>query len=196
MRFRTRFGLGLGMAMAGAAMGLVGAFACTSLAALNLSAASGPAGSQITVSGSSFNAVADGNTPVAIHFNGATGPVLATEAPDGSGGLAPIAITIPSNLKPGVYSIIASQTDKGGLPSFGTPARAAFEVTAPGTGPQGQAVGGPGVTVTPSGSGLGAGTIGLLVALGVGGLLLFGMGAATFVSGARRVPAASKVRKP
>ncbi|HET9051471.1 MAG TPA: hypothetical protein VFO60_07185, partial [Candidatus Dormibacteraeota bacterium] len=105
-------------------------------------------------------------------------------------------ITIPSSTSPGYYAIIASQSETGGGgPSWGTPARAAFQVTGPGTGPQGQTLGGPGVSVTSSSNGLGAGTIGLLVALGVGGLLLFGMGAATFVGNARRVPAVTKVKK-
>jgi len=176
-------------------MGIVVGFACTSLAAMNLSAASGPAGSQVTVSGSSFNAVKDGTSAVSIHFNGATGPVIATVEPDASGAIAPTAITIPGDVQPGFYAIVAVQTEKGGAPAFGTPARAAFEVTGPGTGPQGQTVGGPGVGTTPTGNGLGAGTIGLLAALGVGGLLLFGMGAATFVGSTRKVGVASKVKK-
>lgn len=195
MRVKTRVGLGVGVATIAAMVAVVIGFACTSLAALNLSAASGPAGSQVTVSGSSFNAVADGNSPVAIHFNGATGPVIGTVSPDASGAVAPTTITIPGDVKPGYYAIVAVQTEPSGGPAFGTPARAAFEVTGPGTGPQGQTLGGPGVGATSSGNGLGAGTIGLLAALGVGGLLLFGMGAATFVGSARKVPAVSKVRK-
>lgn len=196
MRLLGKMGVGAGVAGAAAVVAIAAGFACTSLAALNLSAASGPAGSNLTVSGSSFNAVADGNTPVAIHFNGVTGPILATVEADASGALPPTAITIPAGTQPGFYTIVASQTETaGGGPSWGTPARAAFEVTAPGVGPQGAPNGGPGVTVTPAGSGLGAGTVGLLAALGVGGLLLFGMGAATFIGNARRVPAATRVKK-
>lgn len=196
MRVFSKLGLagGIGTVAAAAVIGTV-AFACTNLAALNLSEASGPAGSQVTISGSSFGSVAQGSSPVAIHFNGASGPVLATIVPDSSGALAPTAVTIPSNLQPGYYAIVAVQTSKAGTPAFGTPARTAFEVTAPGTGPQGQVNPGVGVGATPTGSGLGAGTIGLLAALGVGGLLLFGMGAATFVGSVRRAPAASKVKK-
>src|SRR5215471_10651779 len=113
MRKFTGIGLGVGVAAAAATIGVV-AFACTSLAALNLSAASGPAGSNITVSGSSFNAVADGNTPVAIHFGTANGPILATVAPDASGALPATSITIPASTQPGYYAIIASQTETSG----------------------------------------------------------------------------------
>jgi len=65
------------------------------------------------VSGSGCNAVADGNTPVAIHVNGANGPILATVAPDSSGAIPATAITIPADVQPGYYAIVAVQTSLG-----------------------------------------------------------------------------------
>jgi hypothetical protein len=188
-------GAGLGVGLA-AVVGVTTVFACTSLATLNLSQASAPSGTNLTVTGSSFSSTSSGNSPVALHWNSITGPVLSSGVvPDSSGAIGPVSVTIPSSATPGYYTIIAVQTDKTGQNAFGTPARAAIQVTGAGGAGAGSNSSQPVASPTNNGSGLGAGLIGLLVALGVGGLILFGLGTATFVGSYRRVPSASKVRK-
>ena len=188
-------GAGLGVGLA-AVVGVTTVFACTSLATLNLSQASAPAGTNLTVTGSSFGSVSGGSSPVSLHWNSISGPVLSSGVvPDSSGAIGPVSVTIPSSATPGYYTIIAVQTDKTGQNAFGTPARAAIQVTGAGGAGAGSNSSQPVASPTNNGSGLGAGLIGLLVALGVGGLILFGLGTATFVGSYRRVPSASKVRK-
>jgi len=168
------------------------AFACTNLAALNLSSSSGQAGSQVTVTGSAF-ARAPKNTPVALHWNGLDGPVLATVTPDAAGAINATQITIPSDAKPGFYTIVATQTEIAtGLSPWGLPTRAGFQVVGPGATPA-QPV--QAVSAGSSESGVSGGFIALSVALGVGGLALFGFGAASFLSTYRRRAATpSRVR--
>ena len=168
------------------------AFACTNLAALNLSSSSGQAGSQVTVTGSAF-ARAPKNTPVALHWNGLDGPVLATVTPDAAGAINATQITIPSDSKPGFYTIVATQTEIAtGLTPWGLPTRAGFQVVGPGATPA-QPV--QAVSAGTSESGVSGGFIALSVALGVGGLALFGFGAASFLSTYRRRAATpSRVR--
>lgn len=188
-------GAGLGVGLA-AVVGVTTVFACTSLATLNLSQASAPAGTNLTVTGSSFGSVAKGSSPVSLHWNSMSGPVLSSGiVPDSSGAIGPVSVTIPSSATPGYYTIIAVQTDQSGQNAFGTPARAAIQVTGAGGAGAGSNSSQPVASPTNNGSGLGAGLIGLLVALGVGGLILFGLGTATFVGSYRRQPSASKVRK-
>lgn len=197
MRILARFGLAGTASTVALVLGMTVASACTSLASLNLTPPSGPGGTQITITGSSFNTVSSGSTPVAIHLNGASGPLLATVTPDASGAIGPVAVTIPANLQPGAYTVFASQTDQStGQASFGTPARGAFQVVGSAAAPGNQAAPSqPGLASASPNSGLSAGLIGLLVALGAVGLILFVLGTATFVSNARRVPSATRVRK-
>ncbi|GAC1675363.1 MAG: hypothetical protein PVS3B2_17840 [Candidatus Dormibacteraceae bacterium] len=192
-----KLSVGLGMAaLAMLALSVVQAFACTSLATLNLSESSGPAGSEIIATGSSFSSVDSGSSAVAIHWNGVDGPILAQVTPDASGAIS-AKFKVPANLEPGYYIITATQTEKSGAPAWGTPAKIAFQVVGPGgavTNPQGEAQG---VAQSPanSGFGAGAGTLGLLAGLGVLGLLLFVLGTASFIGSYRKSPAVSTVRK-
>lgn len=187
--------MGLGALMCAALVaGAVTAFACTSLATLNSSAAQGAPGSNLTITGSSFATSDSGASAVAIHWNGATGPLLATVTPDASGAIS-ANVTVPTNVEPGYYILTATQTEKNGAPAFGTPAKTSFLVLSPNGAVSGQQggtqPGAPGL----SGSGVGAGTIGLLAGLGVLGLALFGLGAAAFVGSYRSAPSVSRVRK-
>ena len=192
---KTWMGAGLGAGLA-TVVGVTTVFACTSLATLNLSQASAPSGTNLTVTGSSFGSTTSGNSAVTLHWNSISGPVLAQGvAPDSSGAIGPVSVTIPQSATPGYYTIIATQTDKTGQNAFGTPARAAIQVTGANGVGAGSGSSQPVASPTNNGSGLGAGLIGLLVALGVGGLILFGVGTATFVGSYRRAPQASKVRK-
>ncbi len=187
------FGTGLA-AMAFTAMA---AFACTNLATLNLSTASGGVGDTVTVTGSSFR-VPSGTTadqpvlPVVLNWNGADGPVLAETTPDAAGNIS-ATFSVPEG-QPGYYVLIASQKDAEGVDAYGTPARASFQIL----GPNGESVVQPAgnqvapATADPSSSGI----IALTVGLGALGLALFGAGFTAFVRQARtrEVPVASKVR--
>lgn len=169
------------------------AFACTNLAELNLSSSSGQAGMQVTVTGSAFSKPPK-NTPVDLHWNGVNGPVLATVTPDAAGAIGPMNLTIPSDATPGYYVVVATQTEIAtGLNPWGLPTRAGFQVLGPGATPASAAA--PVSTGSSNSSGVSGGFVALTAALGIGGLLLFGFGAATFVgSYRRRVPTPSRVR--
>ncbi|MGH9127348.1 MAG: hypothetical protein ACRDZ8_21915 [Acidimicrobiales bacterium] len=168
------------------------AFACTNLAELEVGPTSGPAGTQVKVTGSAFANV-PGNTAVALHWGSANGPVLATLTPDDSGAIGPATVTIPAGATPGQYVIVASQTevDNGQTP-WGLPARTSFIVS--GAGQSGSAARNAAVGSVSSSSGASGSLIALTVALGIGGLALFGLGAATFVSTMRRRPVPGRVR--
>ncbi len=192
---RVSLGLGIGAAAA-LAITISTVLACTSLATLNTSQPTGATGTDINVTGSSFQTTDKGASAVSIRWNAIDGPVLAQVAPDASGSIA-ATIKIPANLQPGDYIIVATQSDKTGQPAFGTPARLAFEVTGTGTAapavqPAAQAAA---PSATSNGLGVSTGTLAVLIGLGVLGLLLFLVGAATFVGTYRRSPAVSPVRK-
>ena len=195
----------VGLACVGVACAGIVAFACTSLASLNLSQASGAAGTQVSVTGSSFNpsakADADGTfTPVTLHWNAVDGPVLADGVvPDPTGSIGPISVTIPSDAKPGYYMIVATQQQlTGGTgEAFGTPARTVFQVTGSAGVPAAPPanISQPATVASSSSASVGAGLIALLAVLGVVGLALFAVGTASFLGSSRRSAAAAKARK-
>lgn len=205
-RWQLKVALPFGVALVALAIGGIVAFACTSLASLNLSQASAAPGTQVSVTGSSFNPSAkpdaDGTfTPVTLHWNSVDGPVLADGVvPDPTGSIGPVSVTIPSSATPGYYMIVATQQQLtgGSGEAFGTPARVGLQVTATAGGAPAPASNGQSVAPAASSSitAVSAGMIALLVVLGVAGLTLFGFGAATFLGAGRRSAAASRVRKP
>jgi len=125
------------------------AYACANLATLSLSAGSGRPGTTITFTGASFAVPRTGSgvdpTPVVVHWQWEEGPVLAEAVPDRYGTIS-ASFTVPE-ARPGTYIIIASQrtprpvagagpdTPPALFAEPGTPARASFEVLAPGAGP-------------------------------------------------------------
>ena len=125
------------------------AFACANLATLSLSAGSGRPGATVTFTGASF-AVPRASTgltptPVVVHWQSQEGPVLVEATPDRYGSIS-AAFTVP-DVRPGTYVIVATQLTprraQGAppeqpatlFPEPGTPARASFEVLAPGARP-------------------------------------------------------------
>lgn len=180
----------VGLAGAGAAVILSAgtAWACTNLATLNLSSAAGQVGENVTVTGSSF-----AKAPVVLHWNAVNGPVLATVTPDQTGSIS-APITIPA-AQPGYYVLVATEMSHG-QNAYGTPARAAFQVLAPGQ----RALLTPNAAQTAgvaSSSPSSTGIVALTVALGVVGLALFGAGVAAFARQTRRrgVPATQPVKR-
>ena len=176
---------------AGAVASLVvgaAAFACTNLATLNLSSTAGKAGDVVTVTGSSF-AVGRGDAatlPVQLRWNGVDGMVLAETTPDRAGNIS-ATFTVPEGM-PGYYVLVATQKDARGVDTYGTPARASYQIL----GPNGQSV------VTPAASAAAAplpsepsstGIIALTVRLGAVGLALFAAGFIAFVRQTRATAA-------
>ena len=164
-------------------------FACTSLATLNMSKASGVVGDPITVTGSSF-AVSKADAaapPVALHWNSLDGPVVAQATTDGSGSFT-ASFAVPQG-DPGNYVVIARQLDAEGKDHYGSPARASFQLLAPGTQPVAAPVASTrAFSSEPSGA---SGAVALALGVGGLGLVLFGAGFMAVVRQTRRkaVPA-------
>ncbi|MDQ4069640.1 MAG: hypothetical protein M3203_09275 [Actinomycetota bacterium] len=164
------------------------AFACTNLATLNLSSTAGKPGDVVTVTGSSF-AVGRGDAPtfpVQLRWNGVDGMVLAETVPDRAGNIS-ATFTVPEGI-PGYYVLVATQRNAQGVDTYGTPARASYQIL----GPNGQSV----VAAPPASAAAAlpsesssAGIIALTVGLGVLGVGLF---AAGFIAFVRQTRAATK----
>lgn len=122
------------------------AYGCASLATLNLSTGSGGPGTTVTFTGAGF-AVPRASTgltatPVVVHWESEEGPVIAEVVPDRYGSIS-AQFTVPET-RPGTYIIVATQKTPRRTPGAapdqapaffaepGTPARASFEVLAPG----------------------------------------------------------------
>jgi hypothetical protein len=184
------FTLAAGAVLATAAVG----FACTNLATLNLSSAAGKPGDVVTVTGSSFavnSRDVAASFPVVLHWNGVDGPTLATVQPDKAGNIS-ASFTVPDG-QPGYYVIVATQKDARGIDTYGTPARASYQIL----GPNGQSViqattPTPAPVTTEPGS---TGIVALTVGMGVLGLALFGAGFVAFVRQVRRAPSGAVVRQ-
>ncbi len=182
------------LAGAAAASLVVGAaaFACTNLATLNLSSTAGKAGDVVTVTGSSFAVGREGNPthPVQLRWNGVNGTVLAETTPDRAGNIS-ATFTVPEGA-PGYYILVATQKDARGVDTYGTPARASYQIL----GPNGQSV-----VAAPAASTAAAvpaepssmGIIALTVGLGALGLALFAAGFIAFVRQTRAATAAATV---
>lgn len=122
------------------------AFACARLATLNLSTGSGQPGTTVTFTGAGFavpRASTDlSPTPVVVHWEWEDGPVVVEAVPDRYGSIS-AQFTVPET-RPGTYIIVATQKTPRRAPGApedqppayfaepGTPARASFEVLAPG----------------------------------------------------------------
>jgi hypothetical protein len=117
---------------------------------------------------------------------------LATVTPDATGNVS-ATVTIP-DAQPGYYVLVATQQTNG-VDAYGTPARAAFQILAPGqrAAVSPNAVQGGTVATSPSSTGV----LALTIALGVLGLALFGAGVGAFARQARRreIPAAEHVKR-
>ena len=168
------------------------AFACTNLATLNLSSTAGKAGDVVTVTGSSFSAPRGDAPalPVQLKWNGVDGAVLAEAVPDRAGNIS-ATFTVPEG-QPGYYVLVGTQRDARGVDTYGTPARASYQIL----GPNGQSV----VAAPTSASAAlpsepsSTGIIALTVALGAVGLALFAAGLVAFVRQTRAPATAATAR--
>ena len=101
--------LGMAGALVVAVVLVAPAFACTELANLSVSPASGGAGTAVTVSGTQFLS----DRPVTVHWGGSSGALLASATTDGAGSFA-ATITVPAGVTAATPAqIFAVQTGSG-----------------------------------------------------------------------------------
>ena len=162
------------------------AWACTSLATLDVAAAPAKTGSNVAVAGSAFAA----GTPVVLHWGSPSGPEVARAMPDSSGRIS-ASVAVP-DAKPGYHVLVATQRDADGKAVYGTPARASLAVAAPdGTVPATPVAPAPTRPAASPDSGLSVVTL----ALGAVGVVLLAAGlAGVSRPRSRRRPAAAPAR--
>lgn len=174
------------------------AFACTRLATFNLSTAAAEPGATVTFTGASFVVPRVGSdlptTPVVVRWGAEDGPMLAELTPDRYGSVSG-SFTVPE-VTPGIYIILGFQrtprvVDEDRPPTYfsepGTPARASFEVLAPGGRPTLHS-GGVGAVDTVKGHGQFDSTVWLVLtaAFGAVAVSLFGGGLIAFIHQTRK----------
>lgn len=73
--------------------------------------------------------------PVSVHWDGLDGPVLATLPTEGErqAEFGPETVTVPADVEPGTYELVADQEVPEGATPRGVPARARVQVVGPGT---------------------------------------------------------------
>ncbi len=121
------------------------AFACQSLATLTVNPKSGPSGTQVTATGGNYSG-SPTSSPVVIHLDTRTGPVLWSS----SGPTSTINASFAVNGPVGYHALVATQYTASGAPVAGTPGRASFNIT---SGPAADITGGftPADLATPLG---------------------------------------------
>ena len=153
-------------------------FACTLLPSITLSQAYAVAGADVSITGSAWTVP----TPVTLHWDSLTGPVLATVTPlPGTGLIGPVSVRVPAGAQPGFHVIIATDstysTSTARVP-FQVLGNAPFRAAAP------QAVLSTG-TGNQSPVGVPAPVVALLALAGIGGLAISTVGATALVRGVR-----------
>ena len=200
MRHLRRLGIGSVLMAAVAVVLTAGAWACIAGPTLDVSPAQAPPGSEVGLKGVSYN-----KNPVVVRFNSLDGPVVGTIQP--TGGTATSSdwaldgkVTIPADVKPGNYVLIATQPGADGKLSQ-IPTRGLVTVISSGGAPL---VGGqvPGLEPEARPAGLvrtdnsvSAGAL-VLAGLGVAGLAMFVAGVAALLAGRRREPETATVQAP
>jgi hypothetical protein len=199
------------LATIGALVAGVGAsaYACANLATLNLSTGSGRPGTTVTFTGVSFAVPRAGSdvspTPVVVHWEWEEGPVIAEATPDRFGTIS-ASFTVPE-ARPGTYIIVANQRTQRAVPGApadaapmlvaepGTPARASFEVLAPGAIPVIRTTPAESVDLPPAAGQLDSTVwIVLTAAFGAVALSLFGGGLIAFIHQSRKAKEPARAR--
>lgn len=123
------------MALTGMVMAILAsasaAWACASLAALDLATPTATPGQEVAFKGTFFNK----DNPVEIRWDSLDGQVLATVSPDtfseglhGNWRFADGTFTVPADAKAGNYLVIANQEAADGTNTWGIPARTLLQV--------------------------------------------------------------------
>ncbi|HET7487054.1 MAG TPA: hypothetical protein VFJ85_03940 [Acidimicrobiales bacterium] len=104
------------------------AFACVSLATLDLSPGKGAAGTTVKGDLTNFQNTA-GHSDITVRWGKADGQILAVvPKPTAPSNSASFTFTVPADAAPGTYAVLATQLDPNGVPTWGSPARAIFTV--------------------------------------------------------------------
>ncbi len=101
------------------------AWACGVLATLKLDTKVASPGQAVTATGRNYGTT--NVSEVAIRLKSRTGQVVTTATPV-AGGAINKTFTLPANLDPGWYSILATQTNANGTPKSGTPGRTTVRI--------------------------------------------------------------------
>lgn len=173
---------------AGGLLMAVPVFACTEAPSISLNTLSGVAGSDVALTGAAW-----AHTPITVHWDGLSGPVLAVVQPVGTQGVLPtVTVRIPSTAEPGYHFLVATDN----LYAADT-ARSGFQVTSTnGVGappPQAVLSGSP---ADQSPNTVGVGVIALLAALGGSGLIVSTVGGVALARSRRTATTASMLRQP
>jgi hypothetical protein len=116
------------------------AYACTALATLSVTSGPAAPGSTVTATGKGFNGGLHGadpatatRTPVVMHWNTRSGPVVASVTPANLAGDLPTFTFTAPNVAPGQYVLIGVQNDPAtNAPYYGTPARQSVTIATSG----------------------------------------------------------------
>jgi hypothetical protein len=101
------------------------AWACGILATLKLDTKVATPGQAVTATGRNYGT--SGVSDVTIRLKSRDGQVLATSTPL-AGGVLNATFPLPTNLDPGWYVLLATQTNTNGTPKAGTPGRTTLRV--------------------------------------------------------------------
>lgn len=178
-------------------IGAVVAFACISMAMLNLTPNTVSPGQSVTASIQGISANAGSTAPsVVFHWQTLNGPVLATASPGPNGTSA--TFTVPSVQSTGDYLVVATQVQQTGSSSWGMPARAVLHVQVSGSS-AGSSLGNS-VPATTNAAGLStssslSGGILALIGIGVAAVAVSLVGLATWGVSRSRAPRAQKVSR-
>ena len=102
------------------------AWACGVLTTVSLSDKVAAPGATVTATGKNYSTAA-GVSAITLRLKSRTGRVLATTAAQ-SGGKLNTTFTVPSDLSPGWYVILATQFNANGTPKSGTPGRTTLRI--------------------------------------------------------------------
>lgn len=178
-------------------IGAVVAFACISMAMLNLTPNTVSPGQSVTASIQGISAN-PGQTipPVVFHWQTLNGPALATVTPGPNGTTA--TFTVPQVSSSGDYLVVATQTQSSGSSTWGMPARAVLHVQVSGSA-AGSSLGNS-VPATTNAAGLStssslSGGILALIGIGVAAVAVSLVGLATWGVSRSRAPRAQKVSR-
>ncbi|MDQ4069614.1 MAG: hypothetical protein M3203_09140 [Actinomycetota bacterium] len=192
--------LGAAGGFAALIMAASSSFACASLALIEVNPSVVRPGQEVSWKGTFFAK----DEPVQIRWNALDGPVLATGVPPsadnglhGNWRFVEGTMTIPDNLQPGTYLVVATQNPVRGTNTWGIPARTVVHVSdgSPvlGASPDRAVPARPDAFVEEES--VSAGTI-LMVGLGAAGIAMFVVGIALAFAARRPAPEPAAVAGP
>ena len=144
---RRKFGVLLIFAAAVPLAAASVAWACGVLATVTLDTRAAAPGQTVTATGSNY--ASRNASAVTLRLNSRNGAVLATTTPNSNGRINQ-SFSVPSNVNPGWYVVLATQFNADGTPKSGTPGRTNLLVRGSASGSSAPAAA-PARTAPPSG---------------------------------------------